>query len=142
MKVLLTVLLVCFSLQSFSQSESTSAVPKPQKGTADWHVMKKKGTKVAGFLLLSGGAVLAVASLNSSLNFNWIQTAEEKRKERAAYTRAWIGLGVMVASLPFFITAGSHKKKARLLLKNESAFLPDPLLRNSFPVAAVRFRLN
>jgi hypothetical protein len=142
MKLLFTLLLIVFSTQIFSQSPSVDPVAeKPARGTAAWHTMKKKDEKTVAFLLLSGGAILGVASLNSSLNFNWIQTEEERREERAAYTRAWIGLGAMVASVPFFISARSHKKKAALLLKNEKAFLPDPSQRRSFPAVGIAFRM-
>lgn len=131
MKLLITLVVIFISLQSRAQLSDTNAV-KPVKGTVAWHEMKKKNQKTAAYLLLSGGTILAVASLNSSLNFNWIQTEEERRKERAAYTRAWIGMGVMVGSIPLFISGRKHKMKARMLLKNESSFLPDPSQRDSF----------
>jgi hypothetical protein len=75
MKLLTTLFIICISLQSRAQWSDTNAV-KPVKGTVAWHEMKKKNQKTAAYLLLSGGTILAVASLNSSLNFNWIQTEE------------------------------------------------------------------
>jgi hypothetical protein len=140
MKLLFTLMLIVFSTQLFSQSVD-SVAGKPARRSADWHLMKKKNEKTAGFLMLSGGAILAVASLNSYMHFNWIQTEEERKKEEAAYLRAWIGVGTMLASVPFFVSARKHKKQAALLLKNEKAFLPDPSQRNSFMALGITIKL-
>jgi hypothetical protein len=142
MKLLFTLLLICISTQLFAQMVNVdSVVERPVRGTVGWHLMKKKNEKTAAFLLLSGGAIVSIVSLNSSLNFNWIQTAEERRAERAAYTRAWIGLGLMVSSVPFFISARSHKEKARFMLKKEKALLPDPVKQISFMAVGISLRL-
>ena len=89
---------------------------------------------------MSGGTILTLASLNSAITWDIFLTEEEKRKEKAAYTRAWIGLSAMVASIPMFIVANNHKRKAKLILKNENAFLPDPSKRTGFTALAFSLR--
>jgi hypothetical protein len=139
MKSILVFLIICYSkLLSAQTIPVDSSGGKTVNEMAAMHLEKKKNKQTVAVILLSGGTILLATSVftlsNSPLLF---ASDEEERRANAATVRGLIGLGCVVASIPFFASASMHKKKAAWLLKNETVFLPDPSKRASFTALGI-----
>ncbi len=88
-----------------------------QKVTAENYVLKSKHQKTAAWVLLAGGTVMAGTALivATSHVFEDIASGRNARGEVWFYT----GLGMMGASVPFFILSGKNARKATLAFSNE-----------------------
>jgi hypothetical protein len=143
MKLVLTLLVVCYSnLLSAQTIPVDSSGGKSVQELAAMHLEKKKDKQTVAFILLSGGTILLATSAftisNSPLLFG---SDEDERRVNGAIIRGLFGLGAVVACIPFFASATTHKKKAAWLLKNETVFLPDPSKRASFTAMGISIRL-
>ena len=110
-KLIIFTMLLILSATSFSQQTNPS-----QALTRADYLQKSKKQKTTAWILLGGGAGLATAGFiigNSSTSFD-----DNKLTTGALLIIA--GGVAMVGSIPFFISAGSNKRKAEIMLKNES----------------------
>jgi hypothetical protein len=141
MKLLIPVIMLCISLQCQAQINDTMKAA-PVKGSAQWHVKKRNSLYVGSGLTLVTGVIITVVSINAQPIFPINQTPEDRRKQKAAETWSWIGIGMITASIPVFVIARSHNRKAKILLRNEKAFLPDPANRKEMIALGLRYSLQ
>lgn len=106
-----------------AQIRDTSLNTKSHKVDADLLFQKSKNRKTAAWILLGGGAGLSAIGL--------LIYAAEKEKNPAAELDilpkgtlpSAIGNSMMIASIPFFISAGKNKRKAQLIVKEQSVLI-------------------
>lgn len=78
-------------------------------------LQRSKQQKTKAWLSLIGGAGLATVGMSLYMKENEMPGTAYKN----AYVMATTGVAATLFSVPFFVSAMNHKKKARLLLKNE-----------------------
>ena len=101
-KFILALTFLFFGLQTFSQSEKSSALSK------DYYLQKSKNRKTAAWILLGGGTAMIVGGAIAFAH-NW-----DYGFYTATDISGFVLLGGLVAdivSIPFFVSA--HKNKIR-----------------------------
>ncbi|HEV7332156.1 MAG TPA: hypothetical protein VGN63_14060 [Flavisolibacter sp.] len=99
-KLGIQLLLVVFSLAAWGQQ----TVPPPQQLASDY-LQKSRVQRTSAFVLIGGGAILSLAGLGQAVNHMF----DDKPAGGALML---IGLGMMVGSIPLFISAGKNKDRA------------------------------
>lgn len=85
----------------------------------DFHISKKKGNNLAGWLALGGGLVTTITGI--VLVGNDVVDAVDFNEKTEPRNREWlvyVGGAMTVGSIPLFIAAGKHKKKAQIQLQH------------------------
>ncbi len=95
--------------QSFSQQTG-------QKVTAENYALKSKHQKTAAWVLLGGGTAIAGTALIVARNHAFEDIASGRNRGEVWF---YTGLGMMGASVPFFILSGKNARKATLAFSNE-----------------------
>lgn len=139
----LGLLLICFCcFPAFGQQLPDNKSAKP--GSAESYFEKAKKQKTAAWVLLGGGTVISSIGLGkaiSHVNYFGSQTEEDKRKQRTGEALFYVGSAAVLSSIPLYIASARNKRAAKLLVKNESAFLPDSRGHRSFTALSVVFAL-
>ena len=81
----------------------------------DFHISKKKANSTAAWITLGGGIGMMIGGYgwNSSTGFDGDLT-----NNKDGVWLAYLGGGITALSIPLFIAAGKHKKKAKIQLQN------------------------
>ena len=82
---------------------------------ADLYLQKQKTNKTMGFVMLGAGIAMIAGGLAINVNTGW----GEGNKNNGLWLSA-MGVPTALVSVPLFVSAGTNKRKARLLLKTES----------------------
>ena len=112
MRYALLLLLVTYAFTCSAQKMDTTY--RPALNSYDYYIKKSKTNKTIGFILLGSGVLISAISYGTYAgnDFNGPFSGND----------ALVLGGVMaVGSIPFFIFAGSNKRKARLALKGETS---------------------
>ena len=136
------VSLCATALQTNAQLRDTASNMNAHKVDAELLFQKAKKQKTAAWILLGGGAGIGIAGLliiandasrNAGQDFaaaittiftlGLITPTPEKPKHSAAGPiLAIAGTGAMLGSIPLFSASAKNKRKANLMLKNETVF--------------------
>lgn len=122
MKYIYIIILVC----SFQISEAQvidSTTTKPPQELYDFHTLKQKRNKTTAWVLVGSGLLMTMSGLV-------VNSADEAAEAAAlglvdveeVHKGDWLiyaGGATTLASIPFFISAGKHKRKASISLKSE-----------------------
>jgi len=117
MKQLLLILVVFFSfiltVQSQGLEDNTNQSPQE---IYDYHISKMRVNKTAAWITLGGGVAMVVGGIvwNSSA-FTFGPDSEDVTD---GLWLSYLGGATALVSIPLFIAAGKHKKKATIQLKN------------------------
>jgi len=116
------------------------------------YLQKSKNQKTAAFVLLSGGAVLAVVGTAIGVN-SWgdeivsiIDEGEDDKSYVAAGIMMVTGLAAMVGSVPLFIASSRNKKKAHaasasIKLETIPVVYRQGINKLPYPAACIRINL-
>ena len=136
MNKILTILLLIFCMTIFkvnAQIYKTDSTIN-ERHTADLLLKKSKKQKTTAWILLGAGAGVSIAGYIIGENSYGSNPSDlfGITSPRAQTGSAMILTGgtAMVASVPFFIASGRKRKKANLILKNESQSFFRPLNYN------------
>lgn len=84
------------------------------------YIKKSKARKTAAWIMLGGGTVMGVTGLVIGINNISLFGGEPNTESKIGGAMFFAGALSMVGSIPFFISSGANKRKARVLLKNEN----------------------
>ena len=104
------LLLMVIGFNSFSQQLKN----KGQKLPADY-LEKSRKQKTTGFILLGSGAAVFSGGAIA------VQHSQSKGENEFPFLVG--GLAISIASIPFFISSGSNKHKAKLYMRKETLIL-------------------
>jgi hypothetical protein len=163
MKKTLFICIVCLCafIQSKAQKLDKTAITEKvtHKVDAELLFQKAKKQKTAAWLILGSGAVMAItgfaiissdASYNASqdlgaaftviFTFGFATPAPiEYRHSASGPILAIAGTGAMLGSIPLFITSGKNKRKANIMILDESVSFNSRLnLKDHMPSLGVR----
>jgi hypothetical protein len=106
------VILICVSSQfSFTQVLDTTQ-EKTNKEWYDFHIKKKKTNNTAGWITLGGGVAMILGGLAINVGDGILSDNGDK-----GLWLSYLGGAATVVSIPLFISAGSHKRKAKLYVE-------------------------
>ncbi len=161
--ICITILLVC--IQTKAQLADTTSKIHTHKVDGNMLFQKAKNQKTAAWLLLAGGAGLAITGLAiigndagndaSTAGYNFAAaltniftlgsttyTPQQEQKHSAAGPiLAIAGAGAMLGSIPLFTASAKNKRKANLILKEETVFF-NPQLNIKEHLVAVGVKIN
>lgn len=107
-KIICLMMLTGFSACLLCQ-EITPAVAVPD----NYYLAKSKKQRTAGYVLLSGGAMLTVLSLIIPPGEREMEDIFLQQKVYTArYVAFFTGIGTMAGSVPLFISSGQNRKRA------------------------------
>ncbi|TJY34668.1 hypothetical protein [Pontimicrobium aquaticum] len=121
-----TLLLIVFSLGFISQVVSQEIPKNSQKASQelyDFHIRKKKANKLAGWITLVGGVAMIVGGYGINMS-GGIVDGDSTNNNKGLWL-SYLGGATTLASIPLFISAGKHKKKAKLQLQQGAIGLYD-----------------
>ncbi len=99
---------------------------------------KAKHQKTAATILLIGGTGLIAEAFIYAIN----NIFTSRPKTDFLVLGAPIGLSASLASIPLFIVSGKNKRKAKLMIKNESVlFTPQLNLKENFIAVGIKIKL-
>ena len=135
-KLLATTTFIFVSYSVFSQVTLTPTT-KSQQESHDFYMRKSRNNKTVGWVLAGTGSALAIGGIIASakevtenvLNF-------ETKLSDTDDILLGAGLACAVASVPFFISAGKNKKKAKIALSTQPVTLGYYRTQNKFYTSA------
>lgn len=110
-KVIICVMLLLMAAATFSQQNN----PAPALTKQDYH-KKSNSQKTMGKIFLAGGGIISGIGIGialSNLEGLFEPGSEPPKNEKLGDVLGYSGLGIMAASIPFFISSSKNKKKAR-----------------------------
>ena len=133
---ILLFLQALFSVQTIQSQVIDSTMTESKKEIYDFHIERSHKLKKTGYILLAagGGAILTSYLIASNAGIY--------SDEMTAGVLIFLaGAGSTVASIPLFITAHNHKKKAELILSTGNlGFQSSTLYESGY--ASVGFRVG
>lgn|SRR5665811_903690 len=134
------LILFCFSLLTIQlikgQKIDTSRSTSPQ-ALHDMYTQKRKTNNTVGWIMLGSGIGMAIGGsaiilsgglFNYNINGLWLYD---------------LGGATTLVSIPFFISAGSNKRKAKLALKGESVTIGNKILvKSNYSALALTIQLS
>ena len=154
--------MVCLWAIMQTQAQLRDTTSRIDKIDASSLFIKAKHQKTAAWLLLIGGTGLLIAgesiifnegmqefsnglgaAIGSIITLGYVYTEPAPVKHSAgARVMVYGGLGAMLGSIPFFISAHKNKKAAKLIIKDESIFFnPQLNIKEHFLSAGLKINL-
>lgn len=134
-KISVSLLIVLFAIQLVKGQKIDTSVRRSPQVLHDMYLQKYKANKTVGWLLLGSGIGMMIGSVAINLshgilgggsllaNLNGSPTTTSSNSNNNGSRGVWLayaGGAATLASIPFFISAGSNKTKAGLALKEEA----------------------
>ena len=119
MKTTKTMLIILIFYLSFSNNALGQVLAEEKNQSPqelyDFHISKKKVNNTAGWITLGGGVAMIIGGFgwNSSTGFDGDTTNNSD-----GVWLSYLGGATTLVSIPLFIAAGKHKKKAKIQLQN------------------------
>ena len=108
--IILGVLMFSTSLAQGQEIDNSSN--KTPQEMHDMFMKKHKTNKLVGWIMVGSGVVMIVSGIGINLSEGWGEGNQNK-----GLGLSYLGGAITLTSIPFFISAGSNKRKARLALK-------------------------
>ena len=113
-KIITLFIATLFSMQLVSaQKTDTSTLRSPQ-ALHDSYMHKYKTNHIIAWSCLGGGTAMLISGIAIKIHNGFLSNNSQGQ------WLTYLGLATTVASIPFFISAGTNKLKARLSLKAQS----------------------
>jgi len=84
----------------------------------DFHISKKKANNTAAWITLGGGVAMIVGGLGINMDQPVFGSNASSEDNNKGLWLSYLGGATTLISIPLFISAGKHKKKAKIELQN------------------------
>jgi hypothetical protein len=126
MQVIMRLLYLIASVLFFQISEAQvidNKIAKPPQELYDFHTLKQKRNKTTAWILVGSGLLMTMSGLvinsaDEAVGAATLGLADIEEVHKGDWL-IYAGGVTTLASIPFFISAGKHKRKASLSLKSE-----------------------
>lgn len=134
-KISICIMLLILAATSFCQQTKSL-----QQLTREEYLTKSKNQKATGWVAFGvGTVVLAITAISSASN---VCIGTGCTKHTPFPIAAVLGTAMMVSSAPLFIASGKNKRKANLMLKDETVFFnPQLNIKKHFVALGVKINL-
>ncbi|WP_320814145.1 hypothetical protein [Flavobacterium sp.] len=82
----------------------------------DFHISKKKSNNTSAWITLGGGVAMIIGGIGINLSGGIIDN--DTTNNNKGLWLSYLGGATTLVSIPLFVSAGKHKKKAKIQLKN------------------------
>lgn len=119
MKNKLLLLMFCFGFMNLAlgQQIPSNSNQTPQE-LYDFHISKKKANNLSGWLALGSGTAMIIGGLGWNLSGGLVD-GDSTNNSKGLWL-SYLGGATTLASIPLFISAGKHKKKAKIQLQQDA----------------------
>ena len=137
MKLPLIIFLVfIFTFQHTQAQVIDNTTTKSQQELFDYHILKQKKNKTTAWILLGSGVAMGIVGIailenNAEEIITDIYTGKGSSSGSGSSFLIIAGGASTLASIPFFISAGKHRRKATLSLKGEQNLIGNITFRKS-----------
>lgn len=114
-----TILILLFTMGVFfnlSAQVMNSIEDKTPQQIYDFHISKKKANNTAAWITLGGGVAMIVWGIGINLSGGILD--DDTTNNSKGLWLSYLGAATTLTSIPLFISAGKHKKKAKIQLQN------------------------
>jgi len=119
MKTTKTMLIILMLYLGFFNSALGQVLPVEKDQSSqelyDVHISKKKANNTAAWIALGGGVAMFVGGIAINLSGPLLGSSDDNNK---GLWLSYLGGVSTLVSIPLFFSAGKHKKKAKIQLKN------------------------
>ena len=120
MKTTKIILITLIFYLGFSNNVSGQALTEQKNQSPqelyDFHISKKKANNTAAWITLGGGVAMIVGGLGINMSGGIVDN--DTTNNNKGLWLSYLGAAVTVVSIPLFISAGKHKRKAKIQLQN------------------------
>ncbi|WP_104734573.1 hypothetical protein [Hanstruepera ponticola] len=120
MKLLKKTLIILIFYLGFSNSALGQVLTEDKNQSPqelyDFHISKKKTNSTAAWITLGGGVAMIVGGLGINMS-GGIVDGDSTNNSKGLWL-SYLGGATTLVSIPLFISAGKHKKKAKIQLQN------------------------
>ncbi|MFT3703153.1 MAG: hypothetical protein QM802_12320 [Agriterribacter sp.] len=125
-KIFLWVLFA-FLLQTSVKAQSMQTT-NPSKDLYNSYMHKKKTQKTIAWVMVGSGSAMVIAGMIIYVSQPmfidlWDTQPAEKKNYNKGLWLCYVGIPVILTSIPFFISSHANKKKAKMALKGEKVLL-------------------
>jgi hypothetical protein len=136
-KILILFCLSLLTIQLVKSQKSDKSISTSPIGLHDLYMKKHKTNNTVGWIMLGSGIGMTLGGFATNVSTGW----GEGNKNNGLWL-SYLGGATTLASIPFFISAGSNKRKAKLALKGESVTIRNKLLvKSNYPAIALIIQL-
>jgi hypothetical protein len=116
-KTRLLILIFCLGLLDPALGQAVTDVEKQSaQELYDFHISRKKENNTAGWITLGGGIAMIVGGMAFNLSGGIMDNDTTNNND--GLWLSYLGGATTLVSIPLFIAAGSHKRKAQIQVKN------------------------
>ena len=119
-KTIKTMLIILIFYLGFVNNGLGQVLPVVKNQTSqelyDFHISEKKANNTAAWTTLAGGAAMIVGGIAINLT-EGILDGDSANNNKGLWL-SYLGGATTLVSIPLFISAGKHKKKAKIQLQN------------------------
>lgn len=130
------LILFCLSLltmQLVKSQKIDKSISMSPKELHDLYMKKRNTNNTVGGIILVSGIGMTLGGFATNVSTGW----GEGNKNNGLWL-FYLGGATTLASIPFFISAGNNKRKAKLSLKGESVTIRNKLLdKSNYPAIAL-----
>ena len=120
MKTTKTILIILIFYLGFSNNVLGQVLAEEQNQSTqelyDFHISKKKVNNTAAWITFGGGVAMIVGGIGINTS-GGIVDGDSTNNNKGLWL-SYLGGATTLASIPLFISAGKHKKKAKIQLQN------------------------
>jgi hypothetical protein len=115
MKKIITLFIVAlFSMQLVSAQKTDTSIYHSPQDLHNFYWQKHKTNHIIGWCCLGGGTAMLISGIAIKVRNGLLSNNSQGQ------WLTYLGFGSTLASIPFFISSGKNKRKARLALKAQS----------------------
>ena len=122
-KILFLFCLSLLVIQLVKSQKIDKSISTSPKELHDQYMKNRKTNNTIGWIMLGSGIGMTLGGFATNVSTGW----GEGNKNNGLWL-SYLGGATTLASIPFFISAGSNKRKAKLALKGESVTIRNKLL--------------
>jgi hypothetical protein len=127
-RILATIFILLFAFQmSFGQKTYTVIDQKPIQ-SYDIYMNKQKTNNKVAWACLGSGIAMTITGIGINVGGGIIDG--DPTNNTKGLWLSYLGGATTLTSIPFFISAGKNKRKARMSLKNESVTISKTTISN------------
>ena len=120
MKTTKTMLIILIFYLGFSNNALGQVLTEEKNQSPqelyDFHISKKKANNIAAWIALGGGVAMIIGGLGINMSGGIIDN--DSTNNNKGLWLSYLGGAATVVSIPLFISAGKHKRKAKIQLQN------------------------
>lgn len=123
-----SLFLMFFSFQMIQSQVIEPTTDKSSQELFDFYTLKQKKNKTTAWIMLGTGIGMTIAGIGINMS-GGVLDGDSTNNAKGLWL-SYLGGATTIASVPFFISAGKNKRKAKMYLNNSISKIKFPQNRN------------